>query len=102
MIDDLENRLLAFVGRSARNEQPPYPQMRLGARVESLFAADYLTRPRDYTSELFVCHRCECVVFDHEARERGNCGAHETGKYPVVAEAAPPAPRRRTTLAWRS
>lgn len=50
--------------------------LRLRDRVESLFAADHLARPRDYAVDLVVCHRCEAVVFDHEARVRGDCGAH--------------------------
>ncbi|HEY2514237.1 MAG TPA: hypothetical protein VGI39_25395 [Polyangiaceae bacterium] len=50
--------------------------LRLRDRVESLFAADHLARPRDYAVDLIVCHRCEAVVFDHEARARGDCGAH--------------------------
>jgi hypothetical protein len=55
--------------------------MRLRDRVESLFAADHLTRPRDYALELIVCHLCEAVVFDQEARERGDCGAHGGTEY---------------------
>jgi len=51
------------------------PGMRLSDRVESLFAADHLARPRAYALELLVC-RCETVVFDAEARARGDCGAH--------------------------
>lgn len=50
--------------------------MRLRDRVESLFAADYLIRPKDYVTELLVCTRCEAVLFDAEARRRGDCGAH--------------------------
>jgi hypothetical protein len=50
--------------------------MRLRDRVESLFAADYLIRPKDYITELAVCHRCEAVLFDPEARRRGDCGNH--------------------------
>jgi hypothetical protein len=50
--------------------------MRLRERVESLFAADYLIRPKDYVTELTVCHRCESVLFDVEARRRGDCGMH--------------------------
>ncbi len=52
------------------------PGLRLHERVESLFAADHLARPRDYALELLVCGRCDSVVFDAEARERGDCGAH--------------------------
>lgn len=50
--------------------------MRLRQRVESLFAADYLVHPRDYLTELTVCHRCEKVLFDASARRRGDCGMH--------------------------
>jgi hypothetical protein len=50
--------------------------MRLRERVESLFAADYLIRPKDYVTELTVCHRCESVLFDIESRRRGDCGMH--------------------------
>jgi hypothetical protein len=52
------------------------PGMRLHQRVEALFAADHLARPRDYAIELVVCGRCETVIFDPEARARGDCGAH--------------------------
>jgi hypothetical protein len=81
------------------------PGMRLCARVLSLFAADYLTRPSDYVSALFVCHRCEAVVFDREARRRGDCGAHVSGRFSCVpAESADDVltPPRRTTQQWRS
>jgi hypothetical protein len=80
------------------------PGMRLGARVESLFAADYLTRPSDYVSALFVCHRCEAVVFDREARRRGDCGAHVSGRFSCVPAEGPAPERapRRMTLQWRS
>ncbi len=49
--------------------------MRLRERVASLFAADYLNDADTYAS-LYVCHRCETVVFEDGARERGMCGAH--------------------------
>ena len=45
------------------------PQMRLTDRVLSLFAADALTRPDDYRNMLTVCHRCEGVRIELEARE---------------------------------
>lgn len=51
------------------------PRMRLRDRVRALFAADYLDRPYDYAG-LFVCHRCEAIVFDEAARRIGICGAH--------------------------
>jgi hypothetical protein len=41
-------------------------RMRLRDRVRSLFVADYLNAPESY-AELFVCHRCEAVVFDEGA-----------------------------------
>jgi hypothetical protein len=51
------------------------PRMRLRDRVEALFSADYLNDPVGYGS-LYVCHRCEAVVFDAHAREAGMCSAH--------------------------
>lgn len=51
------------------------PRMRLRDRLQSLFAADYLNTPYRY-AELFVCHRCEAVVFDDQAKRTGVCGAH--------------------------
>jgi hypothetical protein len=50
---------------------------RLRTRVLSLFAADALARPRDYTETLFICHRCDLVVFDAVARRQGSCGHHD-------------------------
>ncbi len=46
---------------------------RLADRVLSLFAVDYLTRPGDYESELFVCASCEMLSFDGALRRRGPC-----------------------------
>ena len=51
------------------------PRMRLRDRLQALFAADYLNAPYNYV-ELFVCHRCEAVVFDEQAKRRGLCGSH--------------------------
>lgn len=51
------------------------PRMRLRDRIFALFAADYLNAPYNY-AELFVCHRCEAVVFDEQAKRRGLCGSH--------------------------
>lgn len=51
------------------------PRMRLRDRLFALFAADYLNAPYNY-AELFVCHRCEAVVFDDQAKRRGLCGSH--------------------------
>lgn len=50
-------------------------RMRLRDRVRSLFAADYLNRPESYAA-LYVCHRCENVVFDEGAKRLGSCNAH--------------------------
>ncbi len=50
-------------------------RLRLRDRVRALFTADYLNAPYTY-AELFVCHRCEAVVFDDHAKEVGICGAH--------------------------
>ena len=51
-------------------------RMRLRDRVRSLFAADYLNAPDAYI-ELYVCHRCEAVVFDAGAKRLGICAAHK-------------------------
>jgi hypothetical protein len=50
-------------------------RMRLRDRLRSLFVADYLNAPYTY-AELFVCHRCEAVVFDEHAKQVGICGSH--------------------------
>jgi hypothetical protein len=50
-------------------------RMRLMDRVRALFVADYLNAPEFYQA-LYVCHRCERVVFDKRARELGMCNAH--------------------------
>jgi hypothetical protein len=52
------------------------PEGRLGDRVLSLFAVDYLANPGAYARELTVCPLCEDVVFDAGARERGFCSRH--------------------------
>lgn len=65
------------------------PRMRLRDRVRSLFAADYLDTPYAY-AELFVCHRCEAVVFDEAAKRVGVCGAHRISG--VVPREDSPAP----------
>jgi len=54
----------------------PGQATRLADRVLSLFATDYLTRPGDYESELFVCRECESVMFDEETRRRDVCPNH--------------------------
>lgn len=51
-------------------------RMRLRDRVRSLFAADYLNDPGAY-SALYVCHRCESVVFDESAKKLGACANHK-------------------------
>lgn len=50
-------------------------RVRLRDRLRSLFTADYLNNPYTYT-ELFVCHRCEAVVFDEHAKRVGICNSH--------------------------
>jgi hypothetical protein len=50
-------------------------RMRLLDRLRALFVADYLDDPITYRS-LYVCHRCEAVVFDEGARQIGMCSAH--------------------------
>ena len=50
-------------------------RMRLRDRIESLFAADYLNAPYAY-ADMFVCPRCEAVVFDAHAKKVGFCGTH--------------------------
>lgn len=52
------------------------PRMRLRDRVRSLFAADYLNDPGAYAA-LYVCHRCEGVVFDENAKKLGACANHK-------------------------
>lgn len=59
----------------------------LGGMVGALFVADYLVRPDDYRELLFVCPKCEAVVFDVGARMRGDCGVHEPD---AVIEVLPP------------
>lgn len=50
-------------------------RMRLRDRLRALLAADYLNRPADYLA-LYVCHRCENVVFDERAKRLGYCTSH--------------------------
>jgi hypothetical protein len=52
-----------------------FARLRLKDRLQALFTADYLNAPYTYT-ELFVCHRCEAVVFDDNAKRVGICGSH--------------------------
>jgi len=66
---------------------------RLADRVLSLFAVDYLARPGDYETELFVCPMCESVSFDANARKSGMCANH--GRNQSLS-----APRGRNTLPY--
>ena len=68
-------------------------RMRLRDRLRSLFRADYLNAPYAY-AELFVCYRCEGVVFDAHAKRSGICGAHRvSGEAPRSDEAMAVNPR---------
>lgn len=62
------------------------PRMRLRDRLRSLLAADYLNEPGDYLS-VYVCHRCENVVFDEKAKRLGFCPAHNHSSGVVVRNA---------------
>lgn len=69
-------------------------RLRLRDRLRALFAADYLNAPYAY-AELFVCHRCEAVVFDDHAKQVGICGSHRlSGVVPRDADSRAPDPRR--------
>jgi hypothetical protein len=70
-------------------------RIRLRDRLRSLFAADYLNAPYTY-ADLFVCHRCEAVVFDAHAKQRGLCGAHRMSGM-VPREVDPAAQVRRAS-----
>lgn len=50
-------------------------RLRLRDRLRSLFVAHYMNDPASYDT-LFVCHRCEDVVFDELAKELGTCARH--------------------------
>jgi len=63
---------------------------RLADRVLSLFAVDYLMRPGDYESELYVCPTCEAISFNATTRERDLCYHH----------VAPSATQARLTLPY--
>ena len=70
------------------------PRMLLSDRVLSLFAADYLLRPRDYVTDLEICAKCRGVVFDRAARQAGLCGAHRIHDLvEVLRPASQPPPR---------
>src|SRR5207302_9908445 len=75
-----------FVARceDSRNVQgwiPTTEARRLADRVLSLFAADYLTRPSEYETELGVCSQCEAVDFDSVSETRGICHRHASGMF---------------------
>lgn len=52
------------------------PRLRLAARVQSLFIADFLFRSHDYEGELEGCSSCGVVLIGAGARENSLCGAH--------------------------
>jgi hypothetical protein len=64
-------------------------RMRLADRLLSLLAVDYLSRPEDYESQLFVCSRCTLVGFDAAARARGVCRVHSVSGIRFKSDAAP-------------
>jgi hypothetical protein len=78
-VDDMVNRGLVRQAVDAEGRDAWIPvdgaRIRLRDRLQSLFAADYLNAPYTY-AELFVCHRCEAVVFDSHAKQVGICGSH--------------------------
>lgn len=71
----------------------PIGTNRLADRVLSLFAVDYLGRPGDYETDLFVCPECQTIYFDELARRHGVC------RYHTPAQSLT-APRRRSTLPY--
>lgn len=71
---------------------PTSAPRRLADRVLSLFAADYLTRPAEYETDLTICAQCKKVEFDQIARFRGVCEDH--------AHASTPPQAPRTTLPY--
>jgi hypothetical protein len=52
------------------------PQMRLADRVLSLVAADYLFRPQDYETRLYVCTACGRFEMDATRAPANLCAAH--------------------------
>lgn len=60
---------------------PTTDARRLADRVLSLLAADYLTRPTEYETELSICPSCTSVDFDGVARLRGICHRHGSGMF---------------------
>jgi hypothetical protein len=69
-------------------------RMRLADRVLSLLAVDYLSRPEDYESALFICGRCTLVGFDAAARARGLCRVHSVSGIRFKSDAPPAMPSR--------
>jgi hypothetical protein len=57
------------------------PRMLLTDRVLALFAVDYLLCPAEYVRDLVVCSKCQAVVFDRVARQKGYCGAHRISDF---------------------
>lgn len=76
---------------------PTTDARRLADRVLSLLAADYLTRPTEYETDLAICTKCKMVEFDALSRTRGACPRHGSGvvmpghsrsTYPYIPEGA--------------
>ena len=67
-------------------------RMRLADRLLSLLAVDYLSRPEDYESKLFICSRCTLVGFDAAARARGLCRVHSVSGIRFKSDVAPAMP----------
>ena len=67
-IEDHQGELLWIPVDAAR--------MRLRDRVRSLFVVDYLLSPHLYAESIFVCQRCERVVFDVSSKPLGQCSLH--------------------------
>jgi hypothetical protein len=65
-----------------------FSRMRLKDRIASLFVADYLNRPSDY-QHLHVCHLCESVTFEPEAKDRGRCDKHRVSSMNLKSGSAP-------------
>lgn len=74
---------------------PTNQPRRIADIVLSLFAADCLTRPGDYLTELTFCPQCGTLAFDAGARMRGQCGGHvsmfaprNSNSFPYLPEGA--------------
>jgi hypothetical protein len=101
VLDFAEDAVMRGIVRKAKDEHGEevwvpvdVARMRLRDRVRALFAADYLNAPDAYI-ELFVCHRCEAVVFDAGAKRLGICGAHKriSGMVPKEEGSTPSTPK---------